>query len=75
MTAAYDGNLKKLLNTSGQLYRSMGLKDQIPTMTAEEVYTLLSREGMLVKRPFLLIGSEAGIVGFKEAEWEAQLQG
>jgi len=69
MAEAYEGNLKKLFNTSGQLYRELGLKDQVATMSAKDVYDLLGKEGMLVKRPFLLTGNR-GLVGFKEAEWE-----
>ena len=38
-------------------------------MTADEVYALLGKEAMLVKRPFLLT-AEKGLVGFKEAAWE-----
>ena len=68
MTEAYAGNLKKLFNTSGQLYRQMGIKDQVADMSAEEIYALLGKEGMLVKRPFLL-AKETGLVGFKEADW------
>lgn len=72
MVVAYDGNLKKLFNTSGQLYRELGMKDKVSEMIAGEIYKLLGREGMLVKRPFLLSGDK-GFVGFKEAEWESLL--
>ncbi len=74
MVAAYDGNLKKLFNTSGQLYRSMGIKDKVAGMSEEEVYELLGSEGMLVKRPFLLTAG-SGLVGFKEADWVSALKG
>lgn len=68
MTKAYDGNLKKLFNTSGQLYRERGIKDQLTEMTTEQVYALLRTEGMLVKRPFL-ITTNNGLVGFNEEAW------
>ena len=64
----YLGDRKKLLNTSGQLYRQMGLKDKLAAMTDEELLELLASEGMLVKRPFA-ISSSAGLVGFKEDQW------
>ena len=64
--------LKKLFNTSGLLYKSLELKDKLPTMTEEEVLKLLSTDGMLVKRP-LLIGQDFVLVGFKEAEWKEKL--
>lgn len=61
--------LRKLFNTSGLLYKSLGLKDKLPTMGEEEMLALLATDGMLVKRP-LLIGDDFVLVGFKEAEWE-----
>ena len=60
---------RKFFNTSGQLYREMGLKDKLATMTDEEMVQLLATDGMLVKRP-LLVGEDAVCVGFKEGEWE-----
>ena len=61
--------LKKFFNTSGLLYKSLELKDKLPTMTDEEMLNLLATDGMLVKRP-LLIGQDFVLVGFKEAEWK-----
>ena len=49
--------LKKFFNTSGQLYKSLGLKDRLKDMTEEEQLTLLATDGMLVKRPVLVAGS------------------
>ena len=60
--------LKKFFNTSGLLYKSLELKDKLPTMTDDEMLTLLATDGMLVKRP-LLIGDDFVIVGFKEDEY------
>ena len=68
MLNSYDGNLKKLFNTSGQLYRERGIKDQVASLSKEEVFELLQEEGMLVKRPFLF-HENVGIVGFKEDKW------
>ncbi len=64
--------LKKFFNTSGQLYKSMNLKDKLPVMSEEEQYSLLATDGMLVKRP-ILIGTDFVLVGFKETEWEEKL--
>lgn len=61
-------DIKRFFNTSGQLYKSMALKDQLPSMSTEEKLTLLSTDGMLVKRP-LLIDGDTVLVGFKEQEW------
>ena len=60
--------LKRFFNTSGQLYKSMALKDKLPDMTEEEQLKLLATVGMLVKRPILVDGDKV-LVGFKEAEW------
>ena len=64
--------LKKFFNTSGLLYKSMELKDKLPTMSGEEQLKLLATDGMLVKRP-LVIGTEFILVGFKESEWKERL--
>ena len=70
MLNTYEGNIKKLFNTSGQDYRAQGLGKKLPTMTQKEQIQLLIENGNLVKRPFLLTG-ETGIVGFKEDAWKA----
>ena len=59
--------LKKFFNTSGLLYKSLDLKNKLPIMSENEMLSLLSSDGMLVKRP-LLIGDSFVLVGFKEAE-------
>ena len=61
--------LSRFFNTSGQLYRSMGLKDRLPSLSREEQLRLLSSDGMLVKRPILTDG-ERVLVGFRPVEWE-----
>ena len=62
--------LKKFFNTSGLLYQSLELKSKLPTMSEDEMLTLLASDGMLVKRP-LLIGEDLVLVGFKEEEYDA----
>ncbi|MCR8968557.1 Spx/MgsR family RNA polymerase-binding regulatory protein [Facklamia sp. 7083-14-GEN3] len=49
-----DGNIRKMLNTSGQLYRDMKLKERLDSMSSEEVLKLMSKNGMLIKRPLLI---------------------
>ena len=61
--------LKKFFNTSGMLYREMGLKDKLKTMTDQEMLDLLATDGMLIKRP-ILVTDDAVLVGFKEAEYQ-----
>ena len=47
--------LKKFFNTSGQLYRALSLSKKLPDMTQAEQYALLASDGMLVKRPILVL--------------------
>ena len=65
--------LKKFFNTSGLLYKSLDLKNKLPSMSEDEMLKLLASDGMLVKRP-LLVGDDFVLVGFKEAEWSAALR-
>ena len=65
--------LKKFFNTSGMIYRDLGLKDKLPGMSREEQLQLLASDGMLVKRPILVTGDTV-LVGFKEKDWEKLLQ-
>lgn len=64
--------LKKFFNTSGLLYKSMGLKTKLATMTEDEMLKFLATDGMLVKRP-ILVGDDFVFVGFKESEWSKEL--
>ncbi len=64
--------LKRFFNTSGQLYRSLQLKDKLPSMSEDEQLRLLASDGMLVKRP-LVVTDSAVLTGFKEKEWEQLL--
>lgn len=64
-------SLKKFFNTSGLVYKSLGLKDKLPTMTEDEQLRLLATDGMLVKRP-LVIGDDFVLTGFREKEWKGK---
>ena len=66
--------LKKFFNTSGLVYRGLELKDKLPTMTEEEQLRLLATDGMLVKRPLVVLEDGTVLTGFKEAEWTAKLK-
>ena len=65
--------LKKFFNTSGLLYKSLGLKDKLASMSEQEQYDLLATDGMLVKRP-MLIGDDFVLVGCWQPDWEAKLK-
>ena len=64
--------LKKFFNTSGLVYKSLGLKDKLSTMSEDEQLRLLASDGMLIKRP-LVIGDDFVLTGFREKEWETAM--
>lgn len=61
--------IKKLLNTSGEVYKELQLKDKIPHMSEDDIVELLSKHGKLIKRPIVSDGRKATI-GFKEDAFE-----
>lgn len=64
------GGLKNLFNTSGEQYRLLKISDALKDgMTEAAALKLLSANGKLIKRPFL-IGNEMGLVGFKPELWK-----
>jgi arsenate reductase len=77
MLAHLNGELRKLFNTSGQVYREMGLGEKLKDMSEAEALKLLAANGKLIKRPFVLKSGAVsgalksdGAVGFQEAEWK-----
>lgn len=64
--------IKRFFNTSGKIYRELGLKDRLENMSLDEAIKLLATDGMLIKRP-ILVGEDIVLVGFKEKEWEEML--
>ena len=61
--------IKKFFNTSGLKYKELNLKEKLPNMTDEEKIKLLASDGMLIKRPLLIL-EDAILIGFKEKEWQ-----
>ena len=62
--------LKNLFNTSGQVYRELGVAGQLKAGLSEsEALKLLAANGKLIKRPFL-VTPKGGTVGFKPAVWQ-----
>ena len=58
-------DINKLFNTSGLLYKELNLKDKLKEMTLDEKYDLLASNGMLVKRPIIVLEDKV-FFGFKE---------
>lgn len=63
-----EGNIKKLFNTSGQVYRGEGYSEKLKTMSDQEAINDLSEKGKLIKRPLVVLNG-VGICGFKEEAW------
>ncbi|TWS94107.1 arsenate reductase family protein [Streptococcus sp. sy018] len=57
--------LKKLFNTSGNSYRQLDLKNRFDQLSQDELLTLLSQDGMLIKRPILVDGNRILQIGYK----------
>ena len=64
-----DKPTKAIFNTSGNKYKELHLKDKLDLMNDDEKVKLLSSDGMLIKRPILLINNQV-LFGFKPLEWE-----
>ena len=62
--------IKKLFNTSGEVYRKMNLKEKLPELSEKQALELLHKNGKLIKRPFAVHKDEIR-VGFKEEEWKS----
>ena len=69
MLKHFDGNIRKLFNTSGMDYKAGNYKDKLPELTDAQAIDELNANGNLVKRPFM-IAKEFGTVGFKEDIWD-----
>lgn len=62
-------DVKAFFNTSGLVYKELKLKDKLPLMSYEEKLSVLSTNGMLVKRPILVLKDKV-LVGFNQKEWD-----
>jgi arsenate reductase len=64
------GAIRPLFNTSGKSYREGGFSEKVASMSEDEAVEALSRDGMLVKRPFVLT-KDHGLLGFKVEQWSS----
>lgn len=66
-------DLKKFFNTSGNSYRELGLKDKFDSLTVDEALELLSKDGMLIKRPILIKDDKVLQIGYRTPYAELDL--
>lgn len=62
-------SVSKFFNTTGLLYRNMNLKEELKNCTDEEKIKILASNGMIIKRPILIIDGKI-LLGFKVEEWQ-----
>ena len=70
--------LRRFFNTSGMLYRELNVKAQLDAgMSDDEALALLATNGVLVKRPLVVVFSdnEAGAAGGAESGTAAEAAG
>jgi len=61
---------KNLFNTSGEHYRALKIGERMKAgMAEQEAIGLLSKNGKLIKRPFLLT-TRGGATGFRAETWD-----
>jgi len=65
--------ISRFFNTSGKIYKEQNLKDKVKSAPESELLTILSSNGMVVKRPIVITDSFV-LVGFNESEWENKLK-
>ena len=63
------GSIRQMFNTSGLVYKEMGLSEKLPNLSETEALKLLAANGKLIKRPFV-IDTNTHLVGFKEDSWK-----
>lgn len=62
-------DLKKFFNTRGQSYKDLNLKEEYDNLSDDERYSLLSKDGMLIKRP-LFISDKEVVIGFDKKAYD-----
>ena len=62
-------DINKYFNTSGIMYRQMELSKKLKDLTDDEKINILSKNGMLVKRPLIVLDDGKIILGFKEEDY------
>jgi arsenate reductase len=64
-------NLKKLFNTSGLVYKELKLSEKFEKgLSEDQALKLLSENGKLIKRPFVILEDSSILVGFKKDDWK-----
>ncbi len=65
-------DIKKIFNTRGKSFKSIDF--DVLELTKKRIIELLSNDGKLIKRPFLIINERKFIVGYNESEYIANFR-
>ena len=68
----FSSDIKKIFNTRGKSYKS--IEFDILDLTKKRIIELLSNNGKLIKRPFLIINESKLILGFNESEYTSHFK-
>ena len=68
----FSQDIKKIFNTRGKSFKSIDF--DIQDSSNEEIIRLLSSDGKLIKRPFLVYEEKNIILGFNETEYTNNLE-
>ena len=66
------GDRKKLINTNGISYRSLGAS-YFKSLSDSQIIGELVKDGKLIKRPFVITTSGYILLGFKEVDWSEKI--
>lgn len=64
--------INRFFNTSGKIYKENNLKEKVAEASKDELLTILSSNGMVVKRP-IIVSDNFVLVGFSEKDWQEKL--
>lgn len=65
-------SIDDFFNKRGTKFKELGLKERLNDLSEEEKLELLSSDGMLIKRPMVVIDDEV-LLGFKEETYKNAL--
>jgi len=65
-------DVKKIFNSRGKSFKSLDF--DVMDLTKNKIIELLSNDGKLIKRPFLIINESKLILGFNESEYVANFK-
>lgn len=68
-----ENSIKKLMNTSGTLYREKNYKEKLMGLSEMEQLKLVAENGMLIKRPILITDTNEVYIGKAVEEYITQL--